>query len=103
MVSDDLLGDKTDMTKTVNKENGMIKRSKRNTSVTSLRKVNEIVKNDLHSNATSSQNQTAFIGDHTYCLSAPERLKICTINVCGLKSKLVYPEFEDLINEHDFV
>ena len=38
-----------------------------------------------------------------YCLSAPESLKICTINVCGLKSKLVYPEFEDLINEHDFV
>ena len=41
--------------------------------------------------------------DHMYSVSFDKRLKICTINVCGLKSKLLYPEFEDFLDKYDII
>ena len=47
---------------------------------------------------------TKLINEHNYCLS-PDNiwLKIVTINVGGLKSKVKYPEFQEFVSDHDII
>ena len=44
------------------------------------------------------------INEHNYCLS-PDNiwLKIVTINVGGLKSKVKYPEFQEFVSDYDII
>ena len=42
-----------------------------------------------------------FTLEHSY--NTIHSVKLCSINVCGLKSKLRSYEFENLLNEHDII
>ena len=44
------------------------------------------------------------INEHNYCLP-PDNiwLKIVTINVGGLKSKVKYPEFQEFVSDYDII
>ena len=39
--------------------------------------------------------------EHSYCIE--NSVKICALNVCGLKSKLLYEDFEEFLNSYEFV
>ena len=35
--------------------------------------------------------------------SANEPLQFLTLNVCGLKSRIIYPEFSNILSKYDFI
>ena len=89
------------MNRTTNLANDTEVHSEQNNSLDSLQ--HESQDKCLHSKVATSDTKTSILSDHTYSSPTRERLKMCTINVCGLKSKLMSPDFEDFIKEYDFI
>ena len=58
----------------------------------------DVINDDVSNNSVFEAHN-----DHLYSISQEKRLKICTINVCGLKSKLLYPEFDDFLDKYDII
>ena len=51
-------------------------------------------------NEYDRQNNENIINSSEHCL---KNIKLLSLNVCGLTSKQVYPEFKSLINDHDII
>lgn len=50
------------------------------------------------------QTQTLnLLNEQRTCRNSNALIKILTLNVCGLQSKLISPEFNELINNHDII
>ena len=42
--------------------------------------------------------------DHSYCYSSKlKKLNFVSLNVCGLRAKLKFPDFQEFINKYDIV
>ena len=58
---------------------------------------------DLTNENVSNNGVFEVHNNHLYSIPQERILKICTINVCGLKSKLLYPEFDIFLDKYDII